>query len=808
MESCLFLPVPALCLCVLREIKAHLHTLLWVGLVFSPLPSVCMDHSSLSTVGVHIFILTEAREAIQKRTFTRWINIHLKACEPALEVNDLFSDAQDGHVFMALMEQLSGYKMLYRFRPSTHRLFRLNNIAKVLNFLEDRNLKCKSIDASDVADGVPSAVLGLVWTIIVLFHIKKHTRNIQYIVSTHSGRSIDTNTDTLPISSSAKSSDWDSNTFPSKRKKSSATSKYRGTAIKTLLRWVQTCTSKYDVEVRDFGKSWRSGLAFLALIKSISPAVVDMRSALSKTPRENVEDAFHIAQSTLGIPPLLDLEDVITATPDEQCVITYVTHFLECRQKLDELQVNGLEPYTRCYGPSTSFPDVSCSPLSAPDHHPSVIEPTLFTPVKDIHSPLPNDVFGTSSTKGKDFGNAFSVINTTGKACADILSDIETLSLSSEEGVYTLSPLDSEEEEAYSYILALDEEVNGNPRPDFQGLPVISGIEHHSTLCTCQYREQANSKNEFITGHEQITLAEPNGDTALGKKQHENTNHDTSFLANSLENDYGQNISPELVKARDTTSDTKCVQGVECSNVDTHTKEEMSPRREDVPSGPSDSEMEESLSPDSDSGLGPHDPTEDSLDPEDLSHSNVCKAKDDVDDHKTAVWMESHQIDNGRFNDKTDGDSKLTRQTQEDSSLEEEAVRRKDSYDTVRDTGHMPQTPVGCSVEREEEAMKETDMCDIPGVNGRLPQSAIRTVPGAENGEELTEWNKCSLLSDEDIAQVNADTRERKLSSGSMECCGVLDTGEFHLLIILWLFTYCFFIIHHGICTYFSDLLK
>lgn len=65
---------------------------------------------------------------------------------------------------------------------------------------------------------------------------------------------------------------------------------------------------RYDVEVQDFGKSWRSGLAFLALIKSINPAIVDMRAAISKTPQENVEDAFLIAQSILGIPSLLDVE--------------------------------------------------------------------------------------------------------------------------------------------------------------------------------------------------------------------------------------------------------------------------------------------------------------------------------------------------------------------------------------------------------------------------------------------------------------------------------------------------------------------
>ncbi len=60
--------------------------------------------------------------------------------------------------------------------------------------------------------------------------------------------------------------------------------------------------------MRDFGKSWRSGLAFLAMIKSINPALVDMRESLSREPRENLELAFMIAQRSLDIPPLLDPE--------------------------------------------------------------------------------------------------------------------------------------------------------------------------------------------------------------------------------------------------------------------------------------------------------------------------------------------------------------------------------------------------------------------------------------------------------------------------------------------------------------------
>lgn len=62
------------------------------------------------------------------------------------------------------------------------------------------------------------------------------------------------------------------------------------------------------MEVHDFGKSWRSGLAFLAVIKSINPALVDLRESLSRQPRENLQLAFMIAHQSLDIPPLLEPE--------------------------------------------------------------------------------------------------------------------------------------------------------------------------------------------------------------------------------------------------------------------------------------------------------------------------------------------------------------------------------------------------------------------------------------------------------------------------------------------------------------------
>ncbi|KAM9341250.1 uncharacterized protein clmna [Symphorus nematophorus] len=261
------------------------------------------------------------REVVQKRTFTRWMNLHLEKCNPPIEVNDLFRDIQDGHILMALLEELSGCKLLHGFKKSSHRIFRLNNIAKVLSFLEERNVKLVSIDAADVADGNSSIILGLIWNIILFFQIKELTGNIRSQFPSSSSLS------SIPTSSD---SDASFCSTPSDERQSASTAmREHSKAIKKLLQWVQKRTRKFGVAVQDFGKSWTSGLAFLAVIKSIDRSLVDMRKALLRTARENLEDAFRIAHYSLGIPRLLEPEDVTINAPDEQSIMTYVAQFLE-----------------------------------------------------------------------------------------------------------------------------------------------------------------------------------------------------------------------------------------------------------------------------------------------------------------------------------------------------------------------------------------------------------------------------------------------------------------------------------------------
>lgn len=100
-------------------------------------------------------------------------------------------------------------------------------------------------------------------------------------------------------------------------------------ARKTLLNWVTNAIPKEaGIEVRDFGASWRDGIAFLAIIDAIKKNLVDIAALRKESNRGRLETAFDVAESQLGISRLLDPEDVDVPKPDEKSIMTYVAQFL------------------------------------------------------------------------------------------------------------------------------------------------------------------------------------------------------------------------------------------------------------------------------------------------------------------------------------------------------------------------------------------------------------------------------------------------------------------------------------------------
>jgi hypothetical protein len=101
--------------------------------------------------------------------------------------------------------------------------------------------------------------------------------------------------------------------------------KVDSSAKQALLTWVQQRTRPLGVEVDNFGKDWKSGMAFLALLASEDPEIFNFGALDPSRSEDNLRLAFDVAQKEFGIAPLLDVEDLAPAKPDERSVMTYVS---------------------------------------------------------------------------------------------------------------------------------------------------------------------------------------------------------------------------------------------------------------------------------------------------------------------------------------------------------------------------------------------------------------------------------------------------------------------------------------------------
>ncbi|XP_077075807.1 nesprin-2a [Siphateles boraxobius] len=314
---------------------------------------------------VHLLLQVE-QEQIQKRTFTNWINAQLSKRSPPTAVQDLFSDLRDGTQLLDLLEVMSGQPMK---RERGHGVFQQRgNVETALNFLKNKSIKLVNINIPDIIEGKPSIILGLIWTIILHCHIEE-------LASTLSYGSRSSSLDSLSSLDSVPGSPCSS---PVPRGASPLHNRFRLSAKKALLLWVRDQCHKVgcSASVRDFKSSWKSGEVFLAILCSLRPELVDLSQAQTSSHLENLEKAFHLAEKELGIPRLLEPEDIDVSNPDEKSIMTYIAQFLQYSNDLP-LADDGFELQTLLF-PTCLFP---------------VNLPTYFTPAvlaSPLHQASPN----------------------------------------------------------------------------------------------------------------------------------------------------------------------------------------------------------------------------------------------------------------------------------------------------------------------------------------------------------------------------------------------------------------------------------
>ncbi|GFU40804.1 MICAL-like protein 2 [Nephila pilipes] len=126
--------------------------------------------------------------------------------------------------------------------------------------------------------------------------------------------------------------------------------------IKGLENWAKRVTTGYkDVNVQNMSSSFRDGLAFCAIIHHYRPDLISFESLNRNNILENNSLAFSVAEKQLGVPALLDAEDMVKyEKPDRLSIITYLSQLHNCFE--NQNKVKTLKPTKRPQGNSVGPP--------------------------------------------------------------------------------------------------------------------------------------------------------------------------------------------------------------------------------------------------------------------------------------------------------------------------------------------------------------------------------------------------------------------------------------------------------------------
>jgi len=231
-------------------------------------------------------------EQMQIKTFTKWCNMHLAKKGDSIE--DVTTGFRDGVKLIELLEVIGEASLGKYNKKPRMRLHQIENLNKALAFIKERGVNLVSIGSEDICDGNVTLTLGMIWTIILRFAI-------------------------------------------------SDLSEEGLSAKQGLLLWCQKKTKGYrDVDVKDFQDSFKDGLAFCALIHKHRPDLLDYDSLSKENPRENLDLAFDVAEKNLGVPKLLDTEDMLSLPrPDERSVMTYCAALYKVFSQYDKVEMAG-----------------------------------------------------------------------------------------------------------------------------------------------------------------------------------------------------------------------------------------------------------------------------------------------------------------------------------------------------------------------------------------------------------------------------------------------------------------------------------
>ncbi|XP_035660281.1 uncharacterized protein LOC118404010 isoform X19 [Branchiostoma floridae] len=328
-------------------------------------PRSSVERMDVSGVARDLLMTVDLKDdqMVQTKCFTNWANSYLAKRNPPVTIFNLFEEMKDGINLLYLLEVLSGEELVpdkdtgtgvqaVRKGRDMTLSDKVTNAKASLAYLEDNGVKIPAgVTPQEITNGTPPKILDLMWAIVSHYQIEEVAKMSRRTVSgLNASMGDDSMYGTMPRTSSQSTTptkggkfgfSGSSSSLPSlgKRKKSSRdqspgpnrkkSGKETKEAQKILLKWSQNAVDRRVVDVKDFSKSWRNGKAFSSLVHTIQPDLVDMPRLSTKSASSRMEHAFTAAERFLGIPKLIDSEDVDVDRPDGRSVMTYVSLFAQ-----------------------------------------------------------------------------------------------------------------------------------------------------------------------------------------------------------------------------------------------------------------------------------------------------------------------------------------------------------------------------------------------------------------------------------------------------------------------------------------------
>ncbi|KII65650.1 Alpha-actinin, sarcomeric [Thelohanellus kitauei] len=209
-------------------------------------------------------------ERQQTLAFTEWIKYQLRKTN--ICIKDISTDLRDGEILIRLLEEIC-VTSLPPVQKGTIRANHIKNIEYCFAFVQSKGSNLAGIQPEQIVDGHLGSLFAFIWAIISRF-IMLGTKELM--------------------------------------------------GNDALLKWVCQRTQGYSgVSVKNFKASFSDGMTFNALIHSYHSELFDYNTLNPKDPDFNLNHAFSVAESILGVPKMLDVESIKTS-PDSRSIMTYV----------------------------------------------------------------------------------------------------------------------------------------------------------------------------------------------------------------------------------------------------------------------------------------------------------------------------------------------------------------------------------------------------------------------------------------------------------------------------------------------------